>query len=51
MQITQLKKLGCNVAQGYLISRALDADDFAHWLSKTAAGEDLSPSFIARAFA
>ena len=49
IQLAHLKKLGCNVAQGFLISRPLDTDDFSHWLSKTAAGEDLSPSFIARA--
>jgi len=51
IQLAHLKDLGCDVAQGFLISRPLDTDDFAHWLSKTAAGEDLSPSFIARAFA
>ena len=51
IQLAHLNKLGCNVVQGFLVSRPLDGDDFAHWLSKKLAGEDLSASFIARVYA
>ena len=51
IQLARLRSLGCDAVQGFLISRPLTAADLAHWLAKRAAGEDLSPSFIARALA
>ena len=50
-QLACLRSLGVNSVQGFLIGRPLETDDFAHWLTKRAAGEDLSESFIARAMA
>src|SRR4029453_11407038 len=32
----QLVALGCDGAQGYLLSRPLPADELAHWLQRTA---------------
>ncbi len=50
-QLSALRNLGVNSAQGFLIGRALQTDDLAHWLTKRAAGEALSDTFIARALA
>ena len=50
-QLAALRSLGVNTVQGFLIGRPLRTDDFDHWLTKRAAGEDLSDSFIARALA
>lgn len=50
-QLASLRSLGVDSAQGFLIGRPLETDDLAHWLTKRAAGEDLSESFIARAMA
>lgn len=49
IQLSRLRSLGVDAAQGFLICRPLEAVDFARWVASTAAGEDLSPSLIVRA--
>jgi diguanylate cyclase (GGDEF)-like protein/PAS domain S-box-containing protein len=39
----RLKKLGCNVAQGYYLSRPLEADDLAVWLSSLPSESGIVP--------
>jgi EAL domain-containing protein (putative c-di-GMP-specific phosphodiesterase class I) len=34
-QMTELSRLGCNVMQGFLFSRAVHADDLETWLQQT----------------
>lgn len=36
--LSRLKDLGCDFAQGYFISRPMDADGLTHWMQKRAAG-------------
>jgi len=35
MALERLANLGCDAAQGFLISRALPADEFARWMEMT----------------
>jgi diguanylate cyclase (GGDEF)-like protein len=49
IQLARLRALGVDGAQGYLISRPLEAADLAHWLRSRGTGVDFSASFTARA--